>query len=216
MRWIPRAAIPHFEHALGDANLEAKRLLGEAVGSSLEAFLDSQVPRIRHDAQQMYETYRPGGSIPDHAVRSILTELKTRLDKAMQGRLLPTVSYSPIAFNPAQVTEWSSPWGLAFSLLKSIAEFPRQAMTSSHFRTATRRVDEGALVQAMNVACDAIVADFDSRKTVPCAERQLQLIKDCEACSADTRIKCDALWSLIETGDESVLRTLLDTTADGD
>lgn len=79
-----------------------------------------------------------------------------------------------------------------------------------------RYVYEGTLIHAMNVAGDAIVADFESRKTVLRAERQLQLIKSLEASSADCKNKCDELWSLIEMGDERGLRALLDATTDVD
>jgi hypothetical protein len=115
------------------ANVDAKKLLGETVGNDIHAFLDSQRERIRKDAQHMYETYHPGGKIPENAITNIVEELKTRLGRTNADKLIPLVAYSPVAFNPAQTSEWSSPWGQVFVLLKGIAEFPREAMTNRFF-----------------------------------------------------------------------------------
>jgi len=108
--WIPRQAIPLFEAALTAANEDAKKLLGATVGANVEDFLVSQRDRIRADAQRMYEAYHPGGKIPESAVGNILDELKARLDKTKADKLIPKVAYSPVAFNPSQKSEWSSPW----------------------------------------------------------------------------------------------------------
>ena len=133
VRWMPKLAIPLFEAALTEANSEAKKLLGATVGDDVDAFLMSQRERIRTDAQRMYESYHPGGKIPDSAVANILEELRSRLEKTKADKLIPRVAYSPVAFNPSQKSEWSSPWGQAFALLKGIAEFPREAMTNRFF-----------------------------------------------------------------------------------
>ena len=148
---MPKQAIPLFEAALTAANEDAKKLLGETMGEDIQAFLTSQRERIRNDAQRMYEAYHPGGKIPDNAVGNILDELKARLDKTKADKLIPKVAYSPVAFNPSQKSEWSSPWGQAFALLKGIAEFPREAMTNRFFWRGIR-TDKDALIKAMNVA----------------------------------------------------------------
>jgi hypothetical protein len=157
VRWMPKQAIPLFEAALTMANDEAKKLLGATVGNDIDAFLTTQRERIRADAQRMYEAYHPGGNIPDNAVNNIVEELKVRLGKTRGEALIPKVSYSPVAFNPGQSTQWSSPWGQAFQLLKGIAEFPREAMTNRFFWQGIR-TDEDALMKAMDVAEDHLVA----------------------------------------------------------
>jgi hypothetical protein len=81
------------------------------MGEDIQAFLGSQRERIRNDAQRMYEAYHPGGKIPDNAVTNILDELKVRLGKTKADKLIPKVAYSPVAFNPSQKSEWSSPMG---------------------------------------------------------------------------------------------------------
>lgn len=199
VRWIPRAAIPLFEAALTAANDDAKRLLGATIGDSVEGFLLSQRDRIQADAQRMYEVYHPGGRIPDNAVGNILEELKIRLDKTRGDKIIPRVAYSPVAFNPSHSSEWSSPWGQAFALLKGIAEFPRHAMTDRFFWQGIR-TDEDALIKAMDVAGDYLAAEYGGRKAKQQAAIDLDLIRRLEDASGDAQDKCRALWALITTG----------------
>jgi len=196
-RWMPKQAIPLFEAALTAANDDAKKLLSQTLGDDIQAFLASQRERIRSDAQRMYEAYHPGGKIPDNAVTNILDELKTRLDRTKADKLIPKVAYSPVAFNPSQKSEWSSPWGQAFALLKRIAEFPREAMTNRFFWQGIR-TDEDALIKAMNVAGDHLVEEYGGRKAKQRAEVELDLIKQLEDASGDALAKCRALWALLD------------------
>jgi hypothetical protein len=212
VRWMPKQAIPLFEAALTAANDDAKKLLGQTMGDDIQAFLASQRERIRSDAQRMYEAYHPGGKIPDNAVTNILDELKTRLDRTKADKLIPKVAYSPVAFNPSQKSEWSSPWGQAFALLKGISEFPREAMTNRFFWQGIR-TDEEALIKAMNVAGDHLVDEYGGRKAKQRAELELELIKQLEDASGDALAKCRALWALITTGNEDAVVALIDEAA---
>jgi hypothetical protein len=209
VRWMPQKAIPLFEAALSMTNDEVKQLLGETMGNDIAAFLGSQHERIRTDAQRMYEGYHPGGKIPDSAVNSILDELKARLERTQVHKLMPTVAYSPVAFNPSQKSEWSSPWGQAFSLLKGVAEFPREAMTNRFFWSSLR-TNEEALIHAMDVAGDHLVAEYGSRNATKRAEKELSLIKELEDAPGEPLDKCRALWDLIKTGNEAALMKVLD------
>lgn len=211
VRWIPRAAISLFEAALTAANDDAKKILGATVGDSVEEFLLSQRDRIRADAQRMYEAYHPSGKIPESAVGNILDELKARLDRTRADKIIPRVAYSPVAFNPSQSSEWSSPWGQAFALLKGIAEFPRQAMTDRFFWQGIR-TDEDALIKAMDVADDYLVKEYGGRKAKQQAETDLELIKQLEDASGDAQDKCRALWALITTGKSEEAVALIDAS----
>lgn len=158
----------------------------------------------------MYEAYHPGGKIPDNAINNIVEELKVRLDRTKSDKLIPSVAYSPVAFNPSQKSEWSSPWGQAFTLLKGIAEFPREAMTNRFFWQGIRS-NEDVLINAMNVADDYLVAEYGGRKARHHAELELVLIKQLEEASGDPQDKCRALWSLITTGNLNAVATLVNT-----
>lgn len=208
VRWMPQKAMPLFEAALSVANDEAKQLLGQTMGNDVEAFLGSQCERIRADAQRMYEAYHPGGKIPDTAVDNILNELKLRLDKTRSNKLFPTVAYSPVAFNPSQKSEWSSPWGQAFALLKGVAEFPRVAMTNNFFWRSVQ-TNEDELISAMDVAGDHLVPEYGSRNAQRRAEEELVWIKALDESMAEPEGKCRVLWTLITTGHEADLLALI-------
>lgn len=210
VRWIPRQAIPLFEAALSAANEEAKKLLGAAIGDSVDSFLSSQRDRIRADAQRMYEAYHPGSKIPDSVVENILDELKSRLDRTRSDKIIPSVAYSTVAFNPSQSSEWSSPWGQAFTLLKGIAAFPRQSMTDRFFWQGIN-TEEDALIKSMNVAGDYLVKEYGSRNAKQRAEIELDLIKQLEIASCDAKAKCRALWTLITTGKDEEVVALTET-----
>jgi hypothetical protein len=208
VRWMPQKAMPLFEAALSVANDEAKQLLGMTMGDDIASFLTTQRERIRADAQRMYEGYHPGGKIPESAVDNIIDELKLRLGKTQSNKLIPTVAYSPIAFNPAQKSEWSSPWGQAFALLKGVAEFPRAAMTNRFFWSRLRTSEE-ALIHAMDVAGDHLVPEYGSRNAMKRAAKELILIKELEDSPGEPLDKCRALWELITTGREAALMKVL-------
>jgi hypothetical protein len=128
---------------------------------------------------------------------------------------MPTLAYSPVAFNPSQKSEWSSPWGQAFSLLKGVAEFPRLAMTNRFFWSSVH-TNEEALIHAMDVAGDHLVAEYGSRNATKRAEKELSLIKELEDAPGEPLDKCRALWELIKTGDErALLKVLQDAPGTG-
>jgi hypothetical protein len=208
IRWIPREAIPLFEAAMTAANEEAKRLLKNALGESVDDFLDSQSSRIRRDADRMYKVYHPLDQIPDGASSNILHELRARLDKTRGDKIIPRVAYSPIAFAPNQSDGWSSPWGQAFTLLKGIAEFPRLAMTDQFFWRGIK-TDQAALIKAMDVAGDCIVKAYGTPEASETAEIDLHLIRDLEGAPCSAQDKCRALWRLITTGDDQAVGLLI-------
>ena len=215
VRWMPQKAMPLFEAALTAANDEAKELLGQTMGNDIVSFLATQHERIRTDAQRMYEAYHPGGKIPDTAVHSILSELKLRLDKTRSNKLIPTVAYSPVAFNPSQKSEWSSPWGQAFALLMGVADFPRKAMTNRFFWQGMR-TKEDELIHAMDVAGDHLIQEYGSRKAMQRAADELVWIKALEESPGEPLDKCRALWELITTGREAALLALVTPAHDAE
>ena len=122
-----------------------------------------------------------------------------RLDKTRGDKIIPRVAYSPVAFNPSQSSEWSSPWGQAFALLKGIAEFPRHAMTDRFFWQGIR-TDEDALIKAMDVAGDYLVKHYGDRHAKQTAKEELELIRRLDEVSGTAEQKCRTLWSVMTNG----------------
>lgn len=99
---------------------------------------------------------------------------------------------------------------MAFTLLKGIAEFPREAMTNPYFWRGND-VNQESLIQAMNVAGDLLVEDYSGWKASQRAQHELDLIKNMEHVSGDAEAKCRALWALITTGNAEGMGALIDS-----
>jgi len=208
VRWIPTHSIRLFEAALNAANHDAKTLLGDVIGGDIVNFFESRRVHIRSDAQRMYHLYHPAKTIPDESVEKIMGELKNRLDRTQAEKILPSVAYARLSFNPTQSSEWASPWGQAFALLKEIAEYPREAMTNRFFWQGFRG-DEDELIKAMNVAGDYLIKDYGSRNAIRTADAELSLIKQLGDFDCEPIDKCRALWALITQGEVDGLSKLL-------
>jgi len=85
-------------------------------------------------------------------------------------------------------------------LLKGIAEFPRKALTDRFFLRGSK-VDEDALVAAMDVAGDHLIPEFGSRNAMRMAEGELKLIRQLDESSLEAKEKCRALLALIRKGE---------------
>jgi hypothetical protein len=158
----------------------------------------------------MYDLlHRRRGHVPPHTVDAILGELRARLDPTGNDTLLPKVGYARIAFDASRRTEWSSPWGQAFSLLRGLATFTRATLANRHFVR-----DPGpktlALLHAMNVADDHLLTLDIDETTANRAAGELGLIEQLAAMPHDTDQTTRALWALITTGDDHVANELLE------
>jgi hypothetical protein len=206
VRWIPKSAVELFEEELLDANAEVAANLGLAVDGDAKEFLQRQRKRIDENAQEMYRIYHPNGVIPIGALSQIYKALETRLE-ALSGRLIPTVTYSPITFSVDHSSEWSSSWDQALELIIGIAKHPRVIITRRGFDPDPEGADWAHIV-AMNVADDFLVASFDYPVSRDTAKKQLRLINGLEHSSASTEEQCRALWALIRRGDTGALEEM--------
>lgn len=209
VRWMPKAAIPMFETALESASKLAMDALGEVVGVDINAFLLTQRDRIQTDARKMYRRYHPDRTLPDETVNYIIDELRRRLGPTVGGRLIPTVSYASVVFNPHQSTGWSSQWGQALDLLESIIRQPRATMPNpkAAMREPQQRSD---LRVVMDVLGDPILSKYGTRDGRKRAIHELQCLDDLlEIDKADDRVTCEAIWTLMATGSIAKARDVI-------
>jgi hypothetical protein len=200
IRWIPKAAIPLFEAALESANNRAKIKLGDVVGENIDAFLLTQRDRIQTDAQKMYRRYHPDRTLPEETVSDILDELRRRLGPTVGERLIPTVSYASVVFNPHQSTEWGSQWAQALNLLESIIRLPRETTPKLTPAKSVLPV-RSELSVAMDVLGDPIFTEYGTKNGLIRASRELQCLDYLlEIDEADDRATCEAIWTLMATG----------------
>lgn len=66
----------------------------------------------------------------------------------------------------------------------------------------------------MDVAGDHLVAEYGGRKAKQLAAHELAILKDLEACAADARDRCAALWTLLTTGDDTAATKLFAVVAE--
>ncbi len=212
VRWIPKAAIPMFEATIAGANERAKAALGSVVGDDVNAFLEAQRDRIRADAQEMYARYHGDRSLPKHTVDAILDELRRRLGPTLGERLIPTVSYASVVFNPHQTSEWGSQWGQALDLLEKIIRLPREKMP----KPKSVRGEQPTLSDlsvAMDVLEDPILKEYGTEEGYARAADELWVLDDLIAFDeTDDRVKCEAIWTLMATGSNAKARNVIQSS----
>ena len=89
--------------------------------------------------------------------------------KVQSANFMPKLSYSVVSFSRTD-NAMVSPWGQAFSLLADITAFPRKALTDSFFLRGLK-VPEDDLIEAMNVADDALSVTFEPAASRIAAKR---------------------------------------------
>lgn len=128
---MPHSARDLFEQEMKRANEEGRELLGKTVGNNVDAYVEGQMQRIVQDANKMYRELNQSGELRPSIVEEIITALKARLHKALDGNFLPEVSFLGINFCSEAESEIVSPWGQALSLLEALARFPRELFYGS-------------------------------------------------------------------------------------
>lgn len=104
----------------------------------------------------------------------------------------------------------ASPWGQAFSLLSDIANFPRKALTDSFFFRGMK-VKEDELIEAMNVADDALYGDLRNRGIKDRCRDELDLLSRIEKEPLESRKRCELVCKILAgepiAGIEKALKT---------
>ena len=110
----------------------------------------------------------------EDVITRVVESLKDRLTKAQSANFMPKLSYSMVSFVRTD-NALVSPWGQAFSLLVDIAAFPRRVLTDGFFLRGLK-VSEDDLIEAMNVADDALCRDLRVRGIKDRCKTELDLL----------------------------------------
>src|SRR5262249_52906351 len=89
-----------------------------------------------------------------------------------------------------------SPWGQAYSLLSDVASFPRKALTDGFFFRGLK-VSEDELIDAMNVADDALCRDLGSRGIKERCKTELELLSRIERAPITARERCGYIQRIL-------------------
>ena len=120
---------------------------------------------------------------------------------------MPTLWYSTINFVGTH-RNLISPWGQALSLLVDIATFPRKALTDRFFFNGLK-VGENDLIDAMNVADDALCRDIRTRGIKERCRAELDLLAGIERASIDTRDRCELIYRVLDGDSADVIDAAL-------
>ncbi len=192
MRWIPSAAQPLFEAELHRLNEEGRGLLEELFNGDVAAFVSGKRDSVTRDLKAMSEELGRDVARED-VIDQVLSSFNRRLTNAVTGSLLPSVTYSAVVFRLCS-SACSSPWEQAYSFLRDLARFPRKAMTDPFFMRGLK-VDEEALLRAMDVADDAL----HSAKGMPksrCTD-ELELLDRIHESRLDPERRCRLVFQVL-------------------
>lgn len=196
VRWMPESAKATFAEYLEQADADAKSLLRTAMGGCVTSFVSESRTRVEQDARRMYAQQHPGRAFPEDALPHILEALTARLEAASRGRVLPEICYNPIAFEPADPAPWASPWNGPVTLLRAIAELPRESLTDRRFFWGYRGLGRAALRTAMDVCKDPMF-EVEPPQAVSRAETELRFIDNLMDSAVSPRAKCRLFLALV-------------------
>ncbi|BBA70620.1 hypothetical protein [Geobacter sulfurreducens] len=192
--WMPDSARKVMELELERVNKEGNELIGGVIGNDAEKFVKSQISRIIDDANKMYKDFNPNGELGKEVIDEIVSDLTERLQKAMNGRFLPQISYTEVSFSPNKDSETSSCWVQALSLMEAISRFPRE-LAVDPFKMRGIRINESEYAKVMDVCDDSI---YQRRPYKDIINEELDFIKNILKEGFTAREKCELLLDIID------------------
>jgi len=195
MRWMPDTACKLFELELKRINEEGQNLISDLLKGDVDAFIKSKRADLVTDINAMYAALGRSGQVTENEVNKVIDNLKERLSKAQSVNFMPKLSYSSVSFKNSD-NDMASPWGQAFSLLSGVAVFPRKALTDSFFFRGLK-VTEDDLIEAMNVADDALVRDLGTRGIKSRCRAELDLLSRIEKVPIESRDRCELVFRIL-------------------
>lgn len=196
MRWMPATARPLFEAELNRLNNEGQKLIADLLKGDVEAFVHGKRETLVADLNTMHRELGRAGKVTDDVIQRVIQNLIDRLTRVLGANFMPTLSYSTISFVGTHRV-LISPWGQALSLLMDVAAFPRKALTDRFFFNGLK-IGEDDLIDAMNVADDALCRDLRARGIKDRCKSELGLLARIEKASLDARARCELACRLLD------------------
>jgi hypothetical protein len=195
MRWMPSEARGLFVSELTRLNEEGQKLIGDLLTGDVTEFINVKRAALVADINAMYTALGKPGQVSEHAMDAIVDSLTKRLEKAKTANFMPKLSFSVISFVSLD-SDVASPWGQAFSLLADIAAFPRKALTDTFFFRGLE-IAEDDLIEAMNVADDALCRNLRARGIKQRCKQELDLLTRIEEAHVQARERCELVLRLL-------------------
>ena len=188
MRWMPDAVRSLFELELKRINEEGQKLISDLLKGDVDAYIKGKRTALVADINAMYAELGGSGQVTEDIINRVIENLKERLVKAQSANFMPKLSFSTVSFTYTD-NAMASPWGQAFSLLADVTAFPRKALTDSFFFRGLK-VHEDDLIDAMNVADDALCRDLRSRGIRDRCREELDLLSRIEKTPLESKDRC--------------------------
>ena len=207
IRWMPITARKLFQSEVDRVDEEGQKLISDLLGGDIDAFIDAKRDGLVADINGMHAELGRSGKVTDRVINEVVKDLKDRLRKVQSVSFLPKLSYSVVSFSRTD-NAMVSPWGQAFSLLADVAAFPRKALTDSFFLRGLK-VPEDDLIEAMNVADDALLRNPRARGIKDRCKAELNLLTRIEKAPMESRVRCELVWRILnEDSIEAIDETL--------
>jgi hypothetical protein len=195
MRWMPNTARALFESELKRINEEGQKLISDLLKGGVDAFIKAKRADLVADINAMYAELGRSGQVTEDVIIRVIENLKERLGKAQSANFMPKLSFSVVSFARTD-NSMASPWGQAFSMFADVASFPRKALTDSFFfRSLNVREDD--LIEAMNVADDALCRDLRNRGIKDRCRNELDLLSRIEKAPLESRDRCELVRRIL-------------------
>jgi hypothetical protein len=127
--------------------------------------------------------------MPEETINEIMKALTERFRKAISANFLPKVSFVTTGFRLGGDSEQVSDWAAARTLLRSVAEYPRNALKNRAYFFRGLKVGELDLLTAMNVADDQLVGDWFQPKSLDIAREELEVLTQIDQSASPEREK---------------------------
>ena len=195
VHWMPDTVRSLYQNEINCINSEGGARLKAIVTGDVAAYVNSNRDRLCRDLDNMYQEVNGGGYMASSDVAAILKNLTERLKRALEGKILPEVSYNSISFQDGNDIDQGS-WGQAVRLLRSIALYSRKSITSERYFAMGLMVDRDELRKAMNVLDDVIYKE-DKNNVYYRAKIEIEKVNEIVEDEMNNKDKCQALLDLI-------------------
>jgi two-component system chemotaxis response regulator CheY len=195
-RWIPDAAVRMLESERSSRNEQGILLLRHAIGSDLDAFMVKQEAAIRENLAMFYAQSGAEGGPSEEQVQEIVSDVRERLQPAVDGQLTSEVSYTVLDLGNLAEAKEDERWASPRSLLYHTAVLHRRALADPAFDRAFKfsTFDRKTFLKAMDVFGDSCGCCVDRER----AAKELQQLEDIEASPVSEFEKCRMIWAIIK------------------
>ena len=197
--WLPKEAARIFEQEWQAKNREARDMLNQVIGGSVEGFIDRKVGSIKDDLNNVFWRLGGMGEVSGSALREVVADLERRIGHAIEGQFVAPVTLSEVQFLPQSQLDGQAPWAQAEKLILGLARFPRKVIAHPKRSLSGLMTPDREILTAMDVEHDAILRDVKTRLESERRARSEEILLD-QIVDADlsSRDRCEAVFMLID------------------